>query len=205
MRYFFAELLYLHFKDYWQSDKQPRCLHSETRNILISGECAWYSFLRASTGVKDWAAPAIHYVRALELELNLRLYEFNKRFNYAFCSDHEKRYLSLTDIERAYYHQEKTRGSNEITWEAFRKTIEESRGNFGEFVKTVKDMAKKVRSEEDPSKERSVGDKRNEVAHRKPVSQSTTEGLRDQIIGTPGKDGLLYRFARCLHPLKTKV
>ncbi len=58
---------------YWRDDQHLHGLPATVRTMLVSGEYVWHDFQGSS--VEDWAASAVQFVRALEHEMQRRIYE----------------------------------------------------------------------------------------------------------------------------------
>jgi hypothetical protein len=169
------------FKTYWKRD--GRCLAEETRDILISGEYVWGEYEGAE--LKDWAAPAIQYCRALERELKRRLYEPDPTI--FTLKAHE---WTLGKYKRLY----EKRGEDPVTLKNWNGLLRRSRASGtkdSEFIGFIKLMISE-----------NISDLRNKLAHGEQINKATAENIRVAILGKMdmGMSGMLHWVVEHLDP-----
>lgn len=167
------------FEDYWK--KHPRCLHEETRHMLLSGEYVWLEYLHAN--LKDWAAPAIQFCRALEKEVERRLHD-----HYPHDFRLPKSGMTLGALRTIYLGRDKYPDSIH-NWKLFRQIVQASHSDERTFEAVFVRLVKE-----------NVAANRNLVAHNGPVSRAIAQELHDTIIGKGGNPGILRWMAENLEP-----
>ncbi|GHO49642.1 hypothetical protein KSX_78050 [Ktedonospora formicarum] len=166
------------FGDYWKH--HLRSLAEETRHILLSGEYVWDEYEKS--GLKDWAAPAIQYCRALEREIKRRIYA-PKRFDYTIK---EKSWTLGTP--KLLYESREGKGNNRFNWDLMVEVATQS----GVLPKEFEVIMKRLYDEQ-------VSNARNDLAHGKPIDKQRARKLREIIIGHKG-NGILCWIAENLDP-----
>ncbi|GHO76994.1 hypothetical protein KSD_47650 [Ktedonobacter sp. SOSP1-85] len=169
------------FGDYWKH--QSRSLAEETRHILLSGEYVWDEYEKS--GLKDWAAPAIQYCRALEREIKHRIYA-PKRFDYTI----KEKSWTLGTPKRLYEHRKDVRGDDRSNWDLMVEVASLS----GVSPKDFETVMKRLYDEQ-------VSNARNDLAHGKPIDKQRARKLREIIIGHKG-NGILCWIAENLDPAR---
>ena len=158
------------FGKYWK--QHPRCLSVAARDSLLSGEYVWQHYQEIK--LEDWAAPAIQYCRALELELQRRLYHP--------CPNKYKLNrtgFTLGTITYAYLNQSVDSGAQN-NWETFCWLVRNAGSNPQEFERIIKQMI-----------DEKIKDKRNLLAHGDAVTSEVASSLRENIIGDRNRPGIL--------------
>ncbi|GLV54338.1 hypothetical protein KDH_11860 [Dictyobacter sp. S3.2.2.5] len=161
------------FGEYWK--QHPRCLAEETRNILLSGEYVWDEY--QETGLRDWAAPAIQYCRALERELKRRLYD----------PDQASYNLSVrwTIGTPSYLYSNRSgKSADRQNWQVLLERASKS----GTAERELEAIMRRLTVEK-------MADLRNGLAHGRPVDQQTAQAIKDIIIGRKGEQGILCWLA----------
>lgn len=167
------------FGQYWK--QHPRCLTQEARNSLVSGEFVWQHYQNAT--LHDWAAPAIQYCRALELELKRRLYQP--------CPEKyppSRAGFTLGTIIHAYSKQHSDANAS-ATWAIFVSLITQS----GSDITTFERIAQQMNTDQ-------IKEKRNTLAHGNAIPKEVASVLRESVIGTRYKPGILCWLAECVEP-----
>lgn len=173
------------FATYWKKD--PRCLTEETRNILLSGEYVWQEY--QNTDLQDWAAPAIQYCRALEIEVKRRLAaHYPAPYPRGFDLSKAGHRLTLGALTKIYAKRDQWADAKH-NWGLLTRIVQASHSNLDEFMQILTRMDREK-----------VVDYRNLVAHSNPVSQAIAEELRTSIIGSRSKQGILCWMAENLEP-----
>jgi hypothetical protein len=156
-------------------------LAEATRNSLVSGEQVWQNYQEIK--LEDWAAPAIQYCRALEHELQRRLYNP--------CSGKymlSKAGFTLGTITSAYIRRSSDREAKN-NWETFIWLVRESGSQPHEFESIIKHMV-----------EHAIKDKRNQLAHGGAITREIASSLRESVIGDRKKTGILCWLAENMGP-----
>ena len=156
----------------WQ--KSPRCLDKITRDALVSGEFVWQNY--QGHELRDWAAPAIQYCRALENELKRRLHLPNDKLN--------GRSFTLGTVTSAYQNRHR-----DSTWQIFKEIIQQSGSTEAELLAMSQRMVREK-----------VRENRNLLAHGGIVNEQIATALRDSILGDKNNPGLLHWLIRNLEP-----
>jgi hypothetical protein len=167
------------FGPYWK--QHPRSLAEATRNSLVSGEQVWQNYQEIK--LEDWAAPAIQYCRALEHELQRRLYNpcpGKYMLNRAG--------FTLGTITTAYLRRSSDREAKN-NWETFIWLVGEAGSQPHEFERIIKHMV-----------EHDIKDKRNQLAHGGAISREIASSLRESVIGDRNKPGILCWLAEYMEP-----
>ncbi|PDW01915.1 hypothetical protein [Candidatus Viridilinea mediisalina] len=159
------------FGRYWQHD--PRALSPATREMLKSGEYVWQEYLQ-STGLQDWAAPAIQYCRALEWELKRRFFlHAPKAFKVGGAG------WTIGTPVHALRH---------------RKTNQNARSNMQLLLSLIapEEQRNLIRQ---LHRLTTVRETRNGLAHSRPLSKSEAITLRALILGSRERLGILCWLA----------
>ncbi len=167
------------FGAYWK--KHPRSLSEAARNSLVSGEYVWENYQEVT--LKDWAAPAIQFCRALELELKRRFYNP--------CPGRyilNKAGFTLGTITTAYTRRTSDREAKN-NWETLTWRVRQSGDSTHEFEQIIQHML-----------DENIKDKRNLLAHGGAVTTEIASALRDTIIGDLDKRGILCWLAEHIEP-----
>ncbi len=166
------------FGVYWK--QHERCLADETRRILVSGEYVWQEYMHSP--LDDWAAPAIQYCRALERELKRRSCEHNL----AALKKKDWTIGAYTSIYGKRNSDKHAKGD----WDMLMELIQRAGGSCPEFENIVQRLDNEH-----------VTKHRNDLAHGQPIARQDAEALRDAIIGTRDRPGILYCLAEYLQPV----
>ncbi len=165
---FIEEKLSVTFKSHWSDQTHARGLPADVRNMLISGEFVHHEF--AQSGVLDWAASAVQYVRAVERELQRRLY-----YRLGQPSPLRDRHgnplrpqdFTFGSVTFAYYN----RGKSDHNWLTFLSgAVQRAGAQPSAFEAVIKEIIK-------------LHELRNNIAHSKQISQATAQQVRDITIG----------------------
>lgn len=167
----------------WQG--VPKALHEQSRHMLMAGEYIWLEV--EDSELKEWAACAVQFVRALEFEMKRRIYYPCKgrllHQNGRIMQDNQFTYGTTGAIERI-------RGANwqiVLTHIATPNRLEED------------ELAALFRAIE------GLRQSRNKVAHTDFVDRSLAERIRNAVLGTAQQPGLLYRLVSALEPAQEQV
>lgn len=144
--------------------------------MLLSGEYVWREYQHSD--LKDWAAPAIQFCRALEREVERRLHD-----HYPDKFILPKAGMTLGALKSIYLYRGKYQDAS-TNWQLFMHIAQASRCNPDAF-KAI--FARLVNEK--------VADHRNAVAHNNPISREIAQQLHDAIIGKGGKPGILRWMA----------
>ena len=163
--------------------------------IFIVGDLFdfWYEYKKA--GLKDWAAPAIQYCRALEYEVRRRIYhhrpmpEKHQPANPAMFRVSGAGW-TLGTLKRLYQLQGVLKGDDAHNWKILQEILKQARCNNNEFLSILQ----RLQNEH-------IVEYRNQLAHGEPVEQRIAENLRDSILGTSDKAGILSWLAQKLPPV----
>ncbi len=184
------EKLELIFGQYWQqSADTPRGLPEEVRQMLISGEYVRGELKKA--GIQDWAACAVQYVRALELELKRRLYQTSGNPSRLEIWDHKKQAHIPMPSHRFTYGTVTTaykQRPNQSHWRVFvNEIVAASHADVTAFEEVMQ-VVDLIRVE------------RNRIAHAAQTTQTDAETVRDHVLHRTGSDqkGALPRLAAML-------
>jgi hypothetical protein len=174
------------FGPLWDASQHPRGLPEDVRNMLISGEYVWNEFVQL--GMKDWAACAVQYVRALERELRRRLYArcgnpSALRYYGRPMSPHQFTFGSVSRAYRKRHHAEPDPNWNTLLEYA----ASTSAADAAAFEALIGDIARLRRS-------------RNQIAHATRIDRGIAGTARTAILGQPGEEGVLRRLAALLDP-----
>lgn len=174
------EKLELIFGQYWQqSADTPRGLPEEVRQMLISGEYVRGELKKA--GIQDWAACAVQYVRALELELKRRLYQTSGNPSKLQMPAKKFTYGTVTTA----YNQRHTSPH----WQVFlSEAVHPSQADPAAFAEVIGAL--------DP-----IRIARNNIAHGVQTTRTDAETVRDRILRGPdgGHKGILPRLVAMLN------
>lgn len=166
------EKLELIFGQYWQqSADTPRGLPEEVRQMLISGEYVRGELKKA--GIQDWAACAVQYVRALELELKRRLYQTSGNPSRLQMPANKFTYGTVTTA----YNQRHTSQH----WQVFlSEAVHPSQADLTAFTEVIGALD-------------TIRLARNNIAHGVQTTRTDAETVRDRILRGPdgGHKGIL--------------
>lgn len=167
------------FGKYWQ--QHSSCLSSTARDALVSGEYVWQNY--QETTLTDWAAPAIQYCRALELELQRRLYHpCPNKYKLSRTG------FTLGTITYAYINQS-VNSEAQHNWDTLCWLVRNAGSNPQEFERIVKQMI-----------DEKIKEKRNLLAHGGAVTKEIASSLRESIIGDRNKPGILCWLVEYIEP-----
>jgi hypothetical protein len=172
------------FGIYWKKD--PRCLTEETRHILLSGEYVWQEYQDAD--LQDWAAPAIQFCRALETEIKRRLHDHYPNPRSGFDLSKSGGHMTLGAVTAIYSKRNQLHGTQD-SWNLFMNLVRRSSCDSNAFITVMEDI-----------KQDEVAKKRNSLAHGGAISHTVAQQLRDSIIGSKSKTGILCWIAENLEP-----
>jgi hypothetical protein len=174
------------FQGVWSNATHPRGLPEEVRQMLISGDYVRSRFQQSS--VKDWAACAIQYVRALEYEITRRIYEpCGTRLITRQGQPMTRRAFSFGTPGATYYRRA-SNDHNPHNWAVFLAClVEPARANLAAFEHLLADI-EKLRND------------RNRIAHTHLVDEPLAETVRTAVVGKIGTPGVLCRLAELLDP-----
>ncbi len=161
----------------WQG--VPKALHEQSRHMLMAGEYIWLEV--EDSELKEWAACAVQFIRALEFEMKRRIYYPCKgrlRHYGKIMEDHQFTYGSVGAIER----------KRDANWQIILRYIAEPNSLEENQVATLFQAIERLRKS------------RNKVAHTDFVDKALAETIRNTVLGTPQQPGLLYRLASTLVP-----
>lgn len=188
------------FGGYWE--KQARCLSSDTRNMLLSGEYVWDEY--QNTELKDWAAPAVQYCRALEREIKRRVYDYYPRFHNGRRGERQRsfdRELTLGTVETIVSFKDKDLrnarsgdyankiASAQRNWALFEEITRSSGANPDDLEEILWRMVNA-----------NVAQIRNRLAHGEHIERRDAEKLRDIILGENEEIGILHWLVGHLDP-----
>ncbi|MEI6179646.1 MAG: hypothetical protein WCP31_02735 [Chloroflexales bacterium] len=164
------------FGVYWRQ-KVGWALAPATREMLKSGEYVWHEYMQ-SDGLEDWAAPAVQYCRALELELRRRFFlhepkAFKVRAGWTIGTPVHALTKRKTDIN--------ARTNLRLLLE--RIAPQQQRA----FIRQLRRL-------------KSVHKTRNRLAHSNPLSKADAVQLRWQILGSRDHAGILCWLAEHVQP-----
>ena len=182
------------FGDYWK--KHSRCLSAETRNMLLSAAFVWDEYKHTS-GLTDWAAPAVQYCRALETEMKRRLFPSSMQGSFKIPGRHMTLGVLATISRYKDLDMSQAKNSNE------RYKIEDSKYNWQLFTELVTASKSSITDFDDMLRyftDDGVANKRNLLAHGSIISQDIAQSLRNSIIGIKGAQGFLTWLVENLDP-----
>jgi len=170
------------FETYWRTESHPRGLGDDVRNMLISGEFVWNEFQRST--VKDWAACAVQYVRAIERELHHRLYQCcgtPSALQY-YGKPMKPHQFTFGTVSTAY----DRRQYGDQNWQTLvSRAALPSGADLNMFEEVIGIIAQLRVS-------------RNQIAHSERIDQATAAAIRRATFGQPGTAGVLRRFVEML-------
>ncbi|MEI8308459.1 MAG: hypothetical protein WCF99_15480 [Chloroflexales bacterium] len=165
------------FGAYWQK-KADWALSAATREMLKSGEYVWHEYMQ-SDGLEDWAAPAIQYCRALELELRRRFYlHAPKAFKVS------KSGWTIGTPVHAMKHRKTNPNARTNLQLLFGRVAPDQQRNLVKQLHRLK----------------AVHQIRNRLAHSNPLSKADAVRLRWQILGSREQAGILCWLAAHVQP-----
>ncbi len=170
------------FGPHWKQHR--RCLSETARNALVSGEQVWQNY--HETPLHDWAAPAIQYCRALEIELKRRLYAPSYKYvlnNAGF---------TLGTITFAYKNRDRDVKAK-ANWNVFLECVAQSGSSIDEFQQIVQWMDTAALKE-----------KRNMLAHGEAITRELATSLRESVIGDRSRPGMLCWLVEHVEPVRSK-
>lgn len=170
------------FGVYWKQD--PRCLAEETRHILLSGEFVWDEY--QGIDMKDWAAPAVQYCRALETEIKRRLHDHYPDPRTGFDLSKSGGHMTLGAVTAIY---RKRKHETRDNWKLFLDIVKLSACDDKDFIAIIERMINE-----------NVVNHRNALAHGGAISEGIATQLRASIIGKPKDPGILCWIAEHLEP-----
>ncbi len=174
------EKLELIFGQYWQqSADAPRGLPEEVRQMLISGEYVRGELKKA--GIQDWAACAVQYVRALELELKRRLYQTSGNPSKLRIPANKFTYGTVTTA----YNQRHTSQH----WQVFlSEAVHPSQADLAAFTEVIGTL-------------NTIRLARNSITHGEQTTRTDAEMVRDRILrrSDGGHEGILPRLVAMLN------
>ncbi len=171
---------------FWHSDQHPRGLPEDVRHMLISGEYVWNEFQQ--TGMHDWAACAVQYVRAMERELHRRLYERCGKPSALRYYDRPMlpHQFTFGSVSRAY--RKRQTEQPDPNWQTLCACAADTSGvSAADFTALIADITRLRRA-------------RNKIAHSERIDKSLAGTVRNAILGQPGAPGVLRRFVELLDP-----
>jgi hypothetical protein len=185
------EKLKAYFADeYWQQSREtPRGLPKAVRHMLISGE-----YVRSElkgVGIQDWAACAVQYVRALEVELKRRLYETSGDPSKLLVKDYKKQEYVPMKSNRFTFGTVTTayqKRPNHKHWQVFlSEAVVKSGADAAEFEELI-GFVDDIRQH------------RNNIAHGARISENIAEGVRERVLRKTGTNdkGVLPRLVMML-------
>jgi hypothetical protein len=159
----------------------------------LSGEFVWYDY-QGST-LQDWAAPAVQYCRALEVEIRRRLY--NHRPSPAKFAPPDPTAFKVSGAgwtlgTLKWLHDKKSTPTGDAAhnWLVLRDVIGRAQCDMTNFMSM---LDKLVRMQ--------IVEQRNHLAHGNPVSEEVAKCLREAIIGEGGQPGILHWLTQHLDPV----
>lgn len=165
------------FGGYWKT-RADWALSAATREMLKSGEYVWHEYMQ-SDGLQDWAAPAIQYCRALELELTRRFYKHTPK---AFKIPHNRWTLG-TPVHALTYRKNNPNARNNLQL-LFGCVAPDQQRNLVKQLHRLK----------------AVQQTRNRLAHSKALGKAEAIKLRSLILGTRDRAGILCWLAEHVRP-----
>lgn len=170
------------FEAYWSMESHPRGLADDVRNMLISGEFVWNEFQRST--VKDWAACAVQYVRAIERELHRRLYwccGSPSALQY-YGKPMKPHQFTFGTVSIAY----ERRQNGDQNWQTLlNRAALPSGADLNVFEEVIGIVAQLRVS-------------RNQIAHSERIDQAAAAAIRRVTLGQPGTAGALRRLTEML-------
>jgi hypothetical protein len=182
------------FGSYWNDPENPRRLSEEVRHMLISGDFVHYEFSRS--GVSDWAASSVQYVRAIEYELRKRLYL--KLGNPSPLKDgtkvlksHRFTFGTVSHALKNHAHPDVHNNPNAHNWSIFQTHCQTMNPNNPNITTEFKQAISEILQ---------VHQLRNEIAHSSPINQDKASTVRSVTLGDTRNSQLsaLYKFIKLL-------
>jgi hypothetical protein len=174
------------FGNMWRADQHPRGLPEDVRNMLVSGEYVWNEFQQSE--MRDWAACAVQYVRALERELHRRIYARCGKPSMLMYYDEPMNPHQFTfgTVSRAY--RKRNDVAPDPNWQTMlQHAAEASQADAAAFEELIADIARLRKN-------------RNKIAHSERIDRSIAGTVRSAVLGQPNQAGLLRRFIELLDP-----
>lgn len=166
------------FGPYWQR-KKDWALDPYAREMLKSGEYVWHEYGQ-SEGLQDWAAPAVQYCRALELELRRRFYLHKPK---------EFKVKSGWTIGTPVHALTK------------RKKDTNARSNLALIFSLVATQNHRALAKQ-LWRLKKVHQTRNRLAHSNPLEKAEAMQLRALILGSREQPGILLWLAEHVQPVQ---
>lgn len=161
----------------WQK-RVDWALSAATREMLKSGEYVWHEYMQ-SDGLEDWAAPAIQYCRALELELRRRFFLHTpKAFKVTQAG-----WTIGTPVHALKHRKTNPNAALNLKLLCARVTPEQQR-NLVQQLHRLKAVHKT----------------RNRLAHSNALGKAEASKLRSLILGTRDRIGILCWLAEHVQP-----
>jgi hypothetical protein len=174
------------FGELWRADQHQRGLPEDVRNMLISGEYVWNEFQQSK--MKDWAACAVQYVRALERELHRRLYErcgspSVLRYYDKAMIPHQ---FTFGSVSRAY--RKRLDAEPDPNWQTLVTCAALPSGADPQAFEAIVGEIARLRTS------------RNKIAHSQRIDKALAGSARSAVLGQPNQPGVLRRFIAMLDP-----
>jgi hypothetical protein len=172
------------FGSMWRADQHPRGLPEDVRNMLVSGEYVWNEFQQSD--MRDWAACAVQYVRALERELHRRIYARCGKPSMLMYYDEPMNPHQFTfgTVSRAYRKRNDT--APDPNWQTMLQHVAQaSQVDVAAFEELIADIARLRKN-------------RNKIAHSERIDRGIAGTVRSAVLGQPDQAGLLRRFIELL-------
>jgi hypothetical protein len=174
------------FGNMWRADQHPRGLPEDVRNMLVSGEYVWNEFQQSE--MRDWAACAVQYVRALERELHRRIYARCGKPSVLLYYDEPMNPHQFTfgTVSRAY--RKRNDAAPDPNWQTMlQHAAQASQADNAAFETLIADIARLRKN-------------RNKIAHSERIDRGIAGTVRSAVLGQPDQAGLLRRFIELLDP-----
>jgi hypothetical protein len=179
------------FGNMWRADQHPRGLPEDVRNMLVSGEYVWNEFQQSE--MRDWAACAVQYVRALERELHRRIYARCGKPSVLLYYDEPMNPHQFTfgTVSRAY--RKRNDAAPDPNWQTMLQyAAMTSQADAATFEALIADIARLRKN-------------RNKIAHSERIDRGIAGTVRNAVLGQPDQAGLLRRFIELLDPAPDRL
>lgn len=157
------------FAQYWSDTIHPRGLPHTVQSMLISGEFVYYELEQSN--VKDWAACAVQYVRAMEYELKHRLYTNIGGAAHLRSKNNQPlqpHFFTFGTVTSAYQYR-----PNDYNWQKFiQRGVTASKSSESDFTAVMAQMD-------------ILRPLRNDIAHSVSISRTQAETVRDIVLYNP--------------------